>query len=233
MIPPRRRTEPEMTDQNHPNAPSQPLRTQRLGERQRSTAGTVWTCALMCCLAFGLSPSRTTAETPNARRHTPIASPSSKTPPNVSAKKSVSTKAGVRSGPKKTHRSKNDAKKPTQRTAEKTKKEASSRGARGKKTGPRPKGTKSTQASRDKVGKAAFQAHQCALCHTVAARGMGKDRGPGSPPDLSSVGARHSAKSLRAWLGGTPNARGKKHPFPFHGTDSQRSVLITWLLTLR
>lgn len=222
-----------MTDQNHPNAPSQPHRVRRLGERQRSTAGIVWTCALMCCLAFGFSPSQTAASTLNSRRHTPIGSPSAKTPPKDFVKSSASTKAGVRSGPKKTRRSKTGAKKPRQHAAAKTKKEASSRIARGKKSGPRPKGTKSTQATRDKVGKAAFHAHQCALCHTVASRGMGKERGPGSPPDLSTVGARHSAKSLRAWLGGTPNARGKKHPFPFHGTDSQRSVLITWLLTLR
>ena len=89
------------------------------------------------------------------------------------------------------------------------------------------------KSTREKPGKKAFVALQCSLCHTVAKRNMGKNRGPGSPPDLSSVGTRHTAASLRSWLRQEPDMRGRKHPFPFSGTDKQLRDVIAWLLTLR
>ena len=87
--------------------------------------------------------------------------------------------------------------------------------------------------ARENPGKKAFIALQCSVCHTVSKRGMGKNRGPGSPPDLSSVGTRYTAASLRSWLRPEPNMRGHKHPFPFSGTDKQLRDVIAWLLTLK
>ncbi len=84
-----------------------------------------------------------------------------------------------------------------------------------------------------KRGKAVFTALKCTLCHAVEAQGIGKKGGPGTPPDLSTVGRRYTANALRSWLRQHPDHRGHKHPYPFTGTPQQLEDLIAWLLTLR
>ncbi|MCO4762315.1 MAG: c-type cytochrome [Myxococcales bacterium] len=101
------------------------------------------------------------------------------------------------------------------------------------KSATKPKRAAKSKARAAHPGRAAFTALQCQLCHSVVARGIGKKRGPGNPPDLSTVGRRYSPATLRNWLRQRPNIRGTKHPFPFTGTSQQLTDLIAWLLTLK
>jgi mono/diheme cytochrome c family protein len=86
------------------------------------------------------------------------------------------------------------------------------------------------------AGKAIFDDQKCAKCHTITAQGIDRSGAapPGKlPPDLSAVGAKHTADWMQQWLMKTIEMNGKKHMKKFTGSDDELKTLTTWLASLK
>lgn len=86
-------------------------------------------------------------------------------------------------------------------------------------------------------GKDIFLANKCSNCHAVAAAGIARATPAPTgtvkaPPDLSTVGTRHSAALVVKFLKKEEAIGGKKHVLKFKGTDQELTVLASWLCGL-
>ena len=85
------------------------------------------------------------------------------------------------------------------------------------------------------AGKAVLLQHKCQSCHSVTSAGILPARGEDSAegPDLSNVGAAHSADWLNKYLLKQESKDGKKHKRRFPGTEQELNVLVKWLASLK
>lgn len=105
----------------------------------------------------------------------------------------------------------------------------------------------SASATAEHPGRRIFMDHNCALCHTAYARGIGElpeDTGDGvdevgeaaaaaGPPDLSTLAGTWTAGLLREYLVDRVELNGAKHVTSFKGSDEEWAALDDWLLLSR
>lgn len=95
-------------------------------------------------------------------------------------------------------------------------------------------GGPSSVAAETPPGQRLFLAEKCNTCHAIEALGIEAKtksetlRGP----DLSTVGSRHSAGELAAYLARETTIGGEKHKKEFKGSDEELQALARWLATL-
>lgn len=81
-------------------------------------------------------------------------------------------------------------------------------------------------------GKAVFQASKCLSCHSMETAGF-KKKPNQKPPDLSTVGSKHTVEFLAGYLKKKEAIGGAKHMIAFKGSDEDFQALITWLASLK
>ncbi|MDP4200173.1 MAG: OmpA family protein [Bacteroidota bacterium] len=86
-------------------------------------------------------------------------------------------------------------------------------------------------------GKSIFLDNKCSSCHSIESQGIARTGsgpvGGKEPPDLSTVGLRHSASWMTQWLQKEVEMNGKKHLKKFAGSDDDLASLTSWLASLK
>jgi hypothetical protein len=83
-------------------------------------------------------------------------------------------------------------------------------------------------ASTGTNGKDLFVANKCNACHGVKSQGIAKDT-----RDLSTIGAKHDAAWITAFIKGVETLNGKKHAKKFTGSDADAATIGAWLAGLK
>jgi cytochrome c2 len=85
-------------------------------------------------------------------------------------------------------------------------------------------------------GKEIFVEKKCSGCHSVGAVGIVKKTPITSkqgPPDLSTVGSRHSPGFIARFIMKEDTLNGKKHLIKFNGNEDELKTLSQWLEDLK
>ncbi len=90
-----------------------------------------------------------------------------------------------------------------------------------------------TTAPEENAGKKIFVDAKCNNCHNVASDSIAAVKSMKNVPDLSSIGAKLSADTLKPYLLKQAKLNDKMHMVKFNGTEEDLGKLVSWLGTLK
>ena len=91
----------------------------------------------------------------------------------------------------------------------------------------------STNAPEENAGKKVFVDAKCNNCHNVAVDSIVAVKSMKNVPDLSSIGAKLSADTLKPYLLKQAKLNDKLHMIKFNGSEEDLGKLVAWLGTLK
>jgi hypothetical protein len=89
-----------------------------------------------------------------------------------------------------------------------------------------------TNAPEENPGKKIFVDAKCNNCHNVAVDSIAAVKVVKNAPDLSSIGTKLSADTLKQYLSKQVKLNDKLHIVKFNGSEEDFGKLISWLGTL-
>jgi hypothetical protein len=91
----------------------------------------------------------------------------------------------------------------------------------------------STSTPEENAGKKVFMDAKCNNCHSVAVDSVAAVKSMKNVPDLSSIGVKLSADTLKPYLLKQAKLNDKLHMIKYSGSEEDLGKLVSWLGTLK